>query len=185
MSNVLRLNAALQASVAGQSHLNLFTARIGNHKGCPYSVRGQGSRVRKRRLWYIGLGVGLGCDGTHARVLKLENLFQGYCAPFWYIGLGSGLGCGGTHTRVLKLEFLFQGNCGPFWYIGPGRRVRDLGRDGIPPRVMVTGGHPRWEGRGVSSPIQDAIALASVDYACRLRLGMITYPQTPDFRMEC
>ncbi len=35
-----------------------------------------------------------------------------------------------------------------------------MDRDGIPARVMVTGGHPRWEGRGVSSPIQDAIGLA-------------------------
>ena len=34
-----------------------------------------------------------------------------------------------------------------------------MDRDGIPARVMVTGGHPRWEGRGVSSPIQDAIVL--------------------------
>ena len=74
-------------------------------------------------------------------------------------GLGGGIGCDGTHPGVLKLENLFQGNCAPFWYIGPGRRVRDLDRDGIPARVMVTGGHARWEGRGVSGPIQDAIAL--------------------------
>ncbi len=35
-----------------------------------------------------GLGGGLGCNGTHPGVLKLEILFQGNCAPFWYIGLG-------------------------------------------------------------------------------------------------
>ncbi len=34
-----------------------------------------------------------------------------------------------------------------------------MDRDGIPTRTMVTGGHPRREGRGVSSPVQDAIAL--------------------------
>ena len=52
-----------------------------------------------------------------------------------------------------------NGHLRDFALILPGRRVRDLDRDGIPARIMVRGGHLRWEGRGVSSPIQDAIAL--------------------------
>ena len=36
-----------------------------------------------------------------------------------------------------------------------------MDRDGIPASFIVAGGHARWEGRGVSSPIHDVFALGT------------------------
>ena len=71
--------------------------------------------------------------------------------------------------------------------MGPGCRVRDLDRDGIPAWTMVTGGHPRREGPGVSSPIQDAIALCAA-FSLWVRDGWYTRmvntggPTTPELQ---
>ena len=65
----------------------------------------------------------------------------------------------GGESDDLDAVSTLSGHLRDFALILPGWRVWDLDRDGIPARVMVTGGHPRWEGRGVSSPIQDAMAL--------------------------